>query len=156
MGAVLGIMNSQPSPANRIGRFVPGTIDALFASGRGSHRRFFCVSAMLFAISVLVTIVWSTSMAAMAGMRMPGGWTMSMAWMHMPGRTWSGTAVSFVGMSVTVNHDPVKTVIYKEQRAAKQPCERLHRSPPYALVLTTRSSGRPPVGSKFQISLTSI
>jgi predicted metal-binding membrane protein len=34
----------------------------------------------------------------MGGMTMPGDWTMSMAWMRMPGRTWSGAAVSFVGM----------------------------------------------------------
>jgi predicted metal-binding membrane protein len=29
---------------------------------------------------------------------MPGGWTLSMAWMRMPGQTWSGAAVSFLGM----------------------------------------------------------
>ena len=29
---------------------------------------------------------------------MPGGWTMSMAWMRMPGQTWPGAAASFLGM----------------------------------------------------------
>jgi predicted metal-binding membrane protein len=29
---------------------------------------------------------------------MPGGWTMSMAWMRMPGQTWAGAAASFLGM----------------------------------------------------------
>ena len=29
---------------------------------------------------------------------MPGGWTMSMAWMVMPGQTWAGAAAAFVGM----------------------------------------------------------
>jgi predicted metal-binding membrane protein len=29
---------------------------------------------------------------------MPGGWTLSMAWMRMPGQTWSGAAASFLGM----------------------------------------------------------
>ena len=29
---------------------------------------------------------------------MPGGWTLSMAWMRMPGQTWTGAAVSFLGM----------------------------------------------------------
>ena len=29
---------------------------------------------------------------------MPGGWTMSMAWMRMPGQTWAGAGASFVGM----------------------------------------------------------
>ena len=29
---------------------------------------------------------------------MPGGWTLSMAWMRMPGQSWTGAAVSFLGM----------------------------------------------------------
>jgi predicted metal-binding membrane protein len=29
---------------------------------------------------------------------MPGGWTMSMTWMRMPGQTWAGAAASFLGM----------------------------------------------------------
>jgi predicted metal-binding membrane protein len=33
---------------------------------------------------------------------MPGGWTMSMAWMPMPGQTWLGAAASFVGMWVVM------------------------------------------------------
>jgi predicted metal-binding membrane protein len=37
-------------------------------------------------------------MSAMGGMPMPGGWTMSMAWMRMPDKTWAGAAASFVGM----------------------------------------------------------
>jgi predicted metal-binding membrane protein len=32
------------------------------------------------------------------GMAMPGGWTMSMAWMRMPGQSWLGAAGSFMGM----------------------------------------------------------
>jgi predicted metal-binding membrane protein len=35
---------------------------------------------------------------SMDGMAMPGGWTMSMMWMRMPGQTWLGAATSFVGM----------------------------------------------------------
>jgi len=31
-------------------------------------------------------------------MSMPGGWTMPMTWMRMPGQTWPGAAASFVGM----------------------------------------------------------
>jgi hypothetical protein len=41
---------------------------------------FLGVSALLFAASAAVTIVWCTSMSAMGEMPMPGGWTMSMAW----------------------------------------------------------------------------
>ena len=37
-------------------------------------------------------------MSAMPGMEMPGGWTMSMAWMRMPGQSWSGAAATFIGM----------------------------------------------------------
>ena len=59
---------------------------------------FLSLSSLLFVASVVVTVVWSTSMSAMGGMLMPGGWTMSMAWMRMPGQTWTMTALSFVGM----------------------------------------------------------
>ena len=41
-------------------------------------------------------------MSAMGGMTMPGGWTMSMMWMRMPGLTWPGTAASFLGMWVVM------------------------------------------------------
>ncbi len=33
---------------------------------------------------------------------MPGNWTMSMAWMRMPGQTWLGTAASFLCMWVVM------------------------------------------------------
>jgi len=33
-------------------------------------------------------------------MPMPGGWVMSMMWMRMPGQTWLGAAVAFLGMWV--------------------------------------------------------
>ena len=68
------------------------------ASERASQRAFFGVSALLFAASATVTIVWCASMSTMGGMAMPGGWTMSMAWMRMPGQTWPGAAASFLGM----------------------------------------------------------
>jgi hypothetical protein len=55
---------------------------------RASQQAFFGVSALLFAASAAVTIVWCASMSAMGEMPMPGGWTMSMAWMRMPGQTW--------------------------------------------------------------------
>jgi predicted metal-binding membrane protein len=41
-------------------------------------------------------------MSAMGGMPMPGGWTMSMAWMRMPGQSWPGAAASFLGMWVVM------------------------------------------------------
>jgi len=41
-------------------------------------------------------------MSTMGEMPMPGGWTMSMAWMRMPGQTWPGAAASFLGMWVVM------------------------------------------------------
>jgi predicted metal-binding membrane protein len=66
-------------------------------SERASQQTFFGVSALLFAASAAVTVVGCASMSAMGEMPMPGGWTMSMLWMRMPGQTWPGAAVSFVG-----------------------------------------------------------
>jgi predicted metal-binding membrane protein len=63
------------------------------ASARIAHG----VPALLFAVSAAVTIAWCGPMA-MGGMPMPGGWTMSMAWMRMPGQTWFSAAVAFLGM----------------------------------------------------------
>jgi predicted metal-binding membrane protein len=65
---------------------------------------FWGVSALLFAASVAGTIVWCASMARSptGAMPMPGGWTMSMAWMRMPEQTWTGTAASFLGMWVVM------------------------------------------------------
>src|SRR4030095_14301323 len=41
-------------------------------------------------------------MSAMGAMPMPGGWTMSMAWMRMSDQTWPGAASSFLGMWVVM------------------------------------------------------
>ncbi len=52
--------------------------------------------ALLFIVTAGGTIYWSSSMRG--GMQMPGGWTMSMAWMRMPGQSWFGAAASFMAM----------------------------------------------------------
>jgi predicted metal-binding membrane protein len=57
---------------------------------------FLAASAFLFAASAAGTVLWCRSMSA--GMPMPGGWIMSMAWMRMPGQTWLGAFASFIGM----------------------------------------------------------
>jgi len=72
------------------------------ASERASEGAFFGVSALLFAASAAGTIAWCAYMSAMDGMPMPGGWTMSMTWMRMAGRTWSGAVASFLGMWVVM------------------------------------------------------
>jgi len=71
-------------------------------SERASQYAFLGVSALLFAASAAVTIVCCASMSTMGGMPMPGGWTMPMAWMRMPGQTWPGAAASFLGMWVVM------------------------------------------------------
>ena len=67
-----------------------------------SRRSVFGVSVLLFAASAAGTIVWCTSMSEQGKMPMPGGWTMSMAWMRMPGQTWLGAAASFLGMWIVM------------------------------------------------------
>jgi len=63
-----------------------------------ARRTFFGGCALLFVLSSTLTIIWCGSMSAMDGMPMTGGWTMSMAWMRMPGQTWLDAAATFVGM----------------------------------------------------------
>lgn len=60
--------------------------------------RFLLATALVFLVSAVATIAWCASMSGMGGMTMPGGWTMSMAWMRMPGQTWPAAAASFLGM----------------------------------------------------------
>jgi predicted metal-binding membrane protein len=67
-------------------------------SERNAEHAVLAVSSLLFAASTTLTIVWCAPMSAMGGMLMPGGWTMSMAWMRMPGQTWTGAAASLLGM----------------------------------------------------------
>ncbi len=91
-------MTDVKSLADNLERIISRIIDGGMISERNSQRAFFGVSALLFVASVAVTIVWCASMSAMGGMPMPGGWTMSMAWMRMSGQTWPGAAASFLGM----------------------------------------------------------
>jgi predicted metal-binding membrane protein len=72
------------------------------ASERASRQALLGVSALVFSATAALTIAWCASMSAMGGMPMPGGWTMSMAWMRMPGQTWLGAAASFLGMWVAM------------------------------------------------------
>jgi predicted metal-binding membrane protein len=57
---------------------------------------FFAVATLLFLATAVATAHWCGSMSS--GMQMPGGWVMSMAWMRMPGQTWSAAAGVFLGM----------------------------------------------------------
>ena len=67
-------------------------------ASRAPDRALFTIAALLFIGSAAVTVAWCASMAGMPGMDMPGGWSMSMTWMRMPGQTWPGAAAAFLGM----------------------------------------------------------
>ena len=69
---------------------------------RLDQQAFLGVAALLFVLSAALTAAWCGSMSSMGAMPMPGGWSMSMAWMRMPGQTWPGAAASFVGMWVAM------------------------------------------------------
>jgi hypothetical protein len=45
---------------------------------------------------------------------MTGGWTMSMAWMRMPGQTWPGAAASFLGMWVVMMVEGASPCLLRE------------------------------------------
>jgi predicted metal-binding membrane protein len=87
-------------------RSLPNHLQRVFApaidSGKASQGAFWAVSAVLFAASAVLTIFWCASMTTMGAMPMPGGWTMSMMWMLMPGQTWPGAAASFLCMWVVM------------------------------------------------------
>src|SRR6185503_7778831 len=99
-----GAATTSTRSAERVVGFVANLreISGRMASEPTSTRAFFGVSALLFAASAAVTIAWCASMSEMGGMPMPGDWTMSMAWMRMPGQTWPGAAASFLGMWVVM------------------------------------------------------
>jgi predicted metal-binding membrane protein len=52
--------------------------------------------AGVWAVSLLATMAMLRSMGG--GMPMPGGWTMSMMWMRMPGQSWAGAITMFLAM----------------------------------------------------------
>ncbi len=63
---------------------------------RTSEQATYAAASVVFAVSAAITLYLSHSMSG--GMPMPGGWTMSMIWMTMPGQTWWLAALAFVGM----------------------------------------------------------
>src|SRR5262249_30375715 len=66
--------------------------------GRELDLAFLATGAVLFLASAWATTLWCASMGG--GMPMPGDWTMSMAWMRMPGQGWLGAALGSLGMWV--------------------------------------------------------
>jgi predicted metal-binding membrane protein len=66
------------------------------AVGRLNLRSIHAGAVLVFAIAVGLTL----TSARMSGgaMPMPGGWTMAMAWVRMPGQTWLAAGAMFAGM----------------------------------------------------------
>jgi predicted metal-binding membrane protein len=60
------------------------------------ERRLYLTALIVFLVAGGLTL----SSARMMGgnMPMPGGWTMGMAWMRMPGQSWFGAGAMFAGM----------------------------------------------------------
>ena len=69
---------------------------------RASDRGLVGVTALLLAGSVALVIHLDAAMPGTCDMPMPGGWSMSMVWMRMPGQTWPGAAASFLGMWIAM------------------------------------------------------
>jgi predicted metal-binding membrane protein len=65
-------------------------------AGRRSDTAFLAAGALAFAASAASTVAWCASMSG--GMPMPGGWSMSMAWMRMPGQGPLAAAAAFLAM----------------------------------------------------------
>ena len=66
-------------------------------AARASELAFVSVTALLFLAAVTLTIFVCGSSSAMGEMAMPGGWSLSMMWMRMPGQSWFCAAGSFTG-----------------------------------------------------------
>ena len=81
--------------ASSFGTTLPGA-----RSGAAGDRAFLAGSTLLFLASAAGTILWCGSMSG--SMPIPGGWSMSMAWMRMPGQTWPGAGATFLGMWIVM------------------------------------------------------
>ncbi|WP_321839861.1 DUF2182 domain-containing protein [Paraburkholderia bannensis] len=77
-------------------------IEAVMLPAARARAIFAVLAALLFAASATATALRFTSMAAMSGTPMPGGWTLSAVWLPLCGRTWLQTAASFVSMWATM------------------------------------------------------
>ncbi len=80
---------------------IPGA-DGLRPEAPGSGRVLLGVAALLFAASSAVTVAQCAAMSAMAGVQMPGGWMLSMAWTRMPGQSWGAAFGAFLVMWVAM------------------------------------------------------
>ena len=78
-------MNDQPQPESSDG-----------CDGINRPTRFIAISVFAIVTGVFTTVYFYKSMCC--DMEMPGGWTMSMMWMQMPGQSWFTSSLSFLVM----------------------------------------------------------
>jgi len=62
------------------------------------NKAFLGISVLVFIACAVMTVFQGIAMQRMNVMSMPGGWTISMTWMIMPGQTWLSSAISFINM----------------------------------------------------------
>jgi predicted metal-binding membrane protein len=73
-------------------------VEKRFVAAR--DRGFLTASGLVFLAAASATIYWTRSMSG--GMMMPGGWTMSTAWMRMYGENRLEAGASFLGMWIVM------------------------------------------------------
>ncbi|MDP9173514.1 MAG: hypothetical protein M3O30_06570 [Planctomycetota bacterium] len=79
-------------------------------------------AALVITAGVVITIYFCLSMSG--GMLMPGGWTMSMVWMRMPGRSWPCAAASFMLIWVVMMLPSLASILMGYRRSISGPSER--------------------------------
>src|ERR1017187_10137520 len=85
------------NPKGILARFASNfRISRVGSAGAALPIGFIMVCALAFVASIVATIYFCRTMSG--GMGMPGGWTMSMMWMRMPGQTWTISAAMFLLM----------------------------------------------------------
>lgn len=94
---------------------------ASMSNERAARRRHIAACTLLFVLSASATVLGSTAMP-MRGTPMPGGWTLSMAWMRMPGQNAYGFAAMFMAMwfvmMVAMMLPSLAPVLWRQRAAA--------------------------------------
>ena len=62
----------------------------------GRDRWLGAAGALFFVVAAAATVAWARSMPG--GLAIPGGWTLSMAWMRMGSQSWPGAAATYFAM----------------------------------------------------------
>jgi predicted metal-binding membrane protein len=82
------------NPKSTLARFASNSsLSPVGSAGIPLPAGFIVICTLTFVASVAATLYFCHSMSG--GMAMPGGWTMSMMWMRMPGQSWTIYAAMF-------------------------------------------------------------